>query len=343
MSEFPPWSVHLGRFYRVPMRVHALFFAVAVTAMYLATRQGGNESVGYGLLAVAVLFVSVLAHELGHLFAAARLGGQCDQIVIGPLGGLGPVEVPRERQVELIAVLAGPMVNLGLLLVVLPILIVARVGLAPLASVLEPAELLQGDWWVVTLKLIFWTNCLLLVVNLLPAFPLDGARFLRALLWPSLDYRGAGHVAVRTSKLTAVGICVLAWLVGDALVADVLPTWVPLVLLAIWLYGSAQQEAARLDEGDWEEELLSYDFSQGYTSLERNFESPRRAGNSVRRWLQQRSELRRRKRQARELEEERQVDSILMRLHETGMKGLTAKQRALLNRVSARYRSRQRS
>jgi stage IV sporulation protein FB len=343
MSEFSPWCLQLGRVYRVPVRVHAQFFAVSVLALFLATCQPGNQSAGLGLMAITILFVSVLAHEMGHLLAAARLGGQCEQIVIGPLGGLGQIEVPRERQTELIMVLAGPLVNLGLVLLVLPILVLARIGLTPLASLLEPAELLQGEWWVVLLKLTFWINGMLLVANLLPAFPFDGARLLRTMLWPTLDYRSAGQVAVRTSKLTAVGICILAWLVRDSLLADVLPTWVPLALVAIWIYGSAQQEALRLDESDWDEELFNYDFSQGYTSLERNFETPRRAGSSVRRWLQQRSELRRRKRQAREMDEERQVDAILIRLHESGMQGLSAKERALLNRVSARYRNRQRS
>jgi stage IV sporulation protein FB len=61
----------------------------------------------------------------------------------------------------------------------------------------------------------------------------------------------------------------------------------------------------------------------------------------MRQWLQNRREMRRRKRLWQEQEEERQVDSILLRLHEVGLEGLSAKERALLNRVSARYRNRQ--
>jgi hypothetical protein len=109
----------------------------------------------------------------------------------------------------------------------------------------------------------------------------------------------------------------------------------------VFVYSSASAEAARLEEADWEEDLFSYDFSQGYTSLERTMDPPRKPSSSMRRWLENRREMRRRKRQWMEQEEERQVDAILIRLHEKGMAGLTAKERAVLQRVSARYRNRQ--
>ena len=141
----------------------------------------------------------------------------------------------------------------------------------------------------------------------------------------------------------AVALCVWAWLVGDAESATILPSWVPLSMLAIVVYFSAQHEAAHADDSEWDEELFSYDFSQGYTSLERTSEPRGRPKSSVQRWLHTRRELHRRRRESQEQEEERQVDEILLRLHEAGMAGLSAKERALLNRVSQRYRNRQRS
>jgi Zn-dependent protease len=336
MSDFSAWSLYVGRWHRVAVRVHLLLVVVGVFAVFLATSEPG-----YGLLATAILLASALVHESGRAFAAVRLGGTCEQIVVGPLGGLVSPEVPRERSAELITAVAGPAVNLGVVLVTLPILIAAGIEVAPLVSLLAPAGLGTGELWEVALKQVFWINGMLVVANMLPAFPLAGARALRSMLWPSLDYRVAGHVVARASKLTALGLCILAWLVAGDMLAGVLPTWLPLILVATWLFGMAQQESMRLDESEWDEELFNYDFSQGYTSLERNFESPRRSGSSVRRWLQNRSELRRRRREAREHEEERKVDEILIRLHETGMESLSAKERALLNRVSARYRNRQ--
>lgn len=342
MSEPSHWKMYLGRLRRVHPRLHPLFWAAAVVMVFLSTSQVGQETIGYGLMAVAVLLASVLLHEAGHLLAAIRVGGSPEQVTLGPLGGLTFPELPREPQAEFFTALAGPIVNLVLVLITLPMLFVAQVGVLELLSPLQPRGLVEGAWWIVTLKLAFWINWLMLLVNLLPAFPFDGARVLRALLWPALDYRSATQVAVRTTKLTAVGLCILAWLVSDVRSAEVLPAWVPLALFAVFVYSSAAGELTRLEEADWEEELFNYDFSQGYTSLERTIEQPRKSmGSPVRRWLENRREMRRRKRRWLEQEEERQVDQILVRLHESGLDGLTAKERALLNRVSARYRNRQ--
>jgi hypothetical protein len=209
--------------------------------------------------------------------------------------------------------------------------------LDPLALV----DLVAGPWWMAALRLTFWFNWLLLLANLLPAFPLDGARILRAILWPALDYRGATMVAVRTSKLVALALCVWAYFVGGQQSAASLPSWLPLVTLAIFLYFSASAEAVKTEEADWDEDLLSYDFSQGYTSLERASEPRPRPAGLVHRWLQNRREMRRRRQETLERDEERQVDAILSRLHASGMEGLTADERALLHRVSARYRDRQ--
>src|SRR5262245_25855375 len=119
MSDSASWSLLVGRWHRVNVRIHALFVAVAIFALFLATSDPQQQSPGYGLLGVAILLASVLAHEWGHFMASTRVGGGGDQIVVGPLGGLGPLEVPREPQLELIATLAGPLVNLAILLLAL--------------------------------------------------------------------------------------------------------------------------------------------------------------------------------------------------------------------------------
>jgi len=340
MSDFSSWSLQLGRWFHVHVRVHALFVATAVFAVFLSTSHQADAA-AYGALSVAILFLSVLAHEFGHSAAATRVGGTSERITIGPLGGLSHPEVPRESQAELITTFAGPLVNLGILLVALPLMVAANVAVPPLLNPLAPSGLIDGSWWDVTLKLTFWINWLLLTVNLLPAYPFDGGQMLRTLLWPALEHRAAGLVVVRVSKLTALAMCVGAWMLRDTQSADVLPAWVPLVLFAAFIWFSAQHEWMRLETAEWDDELFSYDFSQGYTSLERGPEPSRPPGSSMRRWLDNRREQRQRRRQWIEQEEERQVDEILVRLHETGMNSLSAKERALLNRVSARFRNRQ--
>ncbi len=343
MSDSSGWSMSLGRWGRVQFRLHAVFLVVAVFAFLLATHSGQPGGGGSAALAVGILFASVVAHELGHALAATRVGSSVERIVIGPLGGLGSYDAPREPHAELITILAGPLVNLVLLLLTLPLLLLAGVSVPILLAPLEPVGLIEGPWWTVALKLAFWTNWLLLVVNLLPAFPLDGARILRALLWPALDVRGANLVAVRISKLTALLLCVWAWFISDAATAWALPAWLPLVMLAILVYFCAAQEANKSEEAEWDEELFNYDFSQGYTSLERSSQPRPRPPGLVQRWLSARRELRKQRRESQERDEERQVDEILSRLHASGMNGLTAKERALLQRVSVRYRNRQQS
>ena len=242
MSDSSSWSLPLGRWMRVHVRVHALFLVVAVFTLFLATR-GADTGAPHAAIAIGVLLASVLLHEWGHALAAIRVGGSAETLLIGPLGGLRFVEVPREPHAELIASLAGPLVNLGILLAVLPVLLLSGVAVPGLLNPLEPVELMQGPLGIVALKLTLWINWLILLANLLPAFPFDGARMLRAMLRPALDERGATLVAVRASKLTALGLCVWAWLASDSATGAALPSWVPILSLAILVYFSAAQEA----------------------------------------------------------------------------------------------------
>lgn len=344
MRDFSNWSLNLGRFYGVQVRLHAFFLFFSVLALYLATRDPSQDLGGRTVLSLVILLLSVLAHEIGHTVAAFRVGGSADQIVIGPLGGLAPPSVPHEPQHELITALAGPLMNFLIWLAMGPVLLVAGVNLLGLLHPLSPEAVIEGPMWLVALKLTFWLNWLLVLVNLLPVFPLDGGRVLRALLWPAVGYRRAVLAVTWGAKVTAVAMCMAAWMLGDYFPQALVPAWVALLILAIFLFFSARQEASRVEEQELEEELFSYDFSQGYTSLERSLEPPRPSGPGIlRRWFVERRRARLRRQQVAEQDEERQVDAILARVHTTGMAGLTAKERAVLERVSARYRNRQRS
>ena len=346
MRDFSSWSINLGRWHGIHVRLHAFFLLFAVFTLYLSTRKPDHGLALYGLISLGILFLSVLAHEIGHCLAAARVGGSADQIVIGFLGGLTQSAVPHEPQAELITALAGPVVNVFICLITAPIILAGGDNLLGLLRPLEPDGVVDGLPWLIPIKLTFWLNWLLVLANLvLPAFPLDGGRILRSVLWRAFDYRTSVLCVAWVAKFVALSMAIVAaWFfhAGDS--NGLVPAWVPLSLLAIFLFFSAKQEASRLDEREFEDELFSYDFSQGYTSLERNPDgSHRSSAGPLRRWVDSRREARRRRQQLVEQEEERRVDEILARLHEGGMQQLSPKERALLERVSVRYRNRQRS
>ncbi|HEX4147208.1 MAG TPA: site-2 protease family protein [Pirellulales bacterium] len=345
MRDLASWSINLGRWRGVHVRIHAFFVGLAVLALYLSSRHPHEGLLHDSVLLLGILLASVLLHEIAHAVMAMRLGGHTDQIVVWPLGGLAAPQIPREPQIEIAVALAGPLVNLAICF--MAALLILSHGheheLVGLWRPFDPHGLHSGGTLIVALKLTFWLNWLLVLVNLIPAFPLDGGRVLRSLLRRWLDYRAAGQMVTWMGKLLAVVLCIVACLRWEESSTALLPTWVAYIFLAMILFFSAKQEMARLDESELEDELFNYDFSQGYTSLERHFDRPRRESGpgTLRRWIAHRQEARLRKQRMIEEEEERRVDEILVRLHEAGMTGLSSKDRALLDRVSARYRNRQ--
>jgi hypothetical protein len=197
---------------------------------------------------------------------------------------------------------------------------------------------------LLTAKLAFWFNWVLLLVNLLPAFPFDGGRALRSALVasnPEIRPRRAAHLVATFAKFAALGLLALAALWWSDKSNTVMPVWFSLVLLAMFLYFSARQEEDRADESEPDEELFGYDFSQGYTSLERTSEVHPEHISPFRRWLEERRQNRERRKKQVEADEERRVDEILSRLHDQGIDSLSAEDRSLLKRVSQRLRHRQ--
>lgn len=345
MRDVASWCINLGRCRGVTIRLHVFFLLFSVFTLYFCTRQGDPALVWYGAGALGVLLVSVAIHEFGHALAAFRIGGSVEEIVLGPLGGLVPPRLPRDPRHELVVSVAGPLMNLVVVLATAPLVVLGGGNITGLLHPLAPADLLTGTPWLVGWKMAFWINWVLLLVNVtLPAFPLDGGRILRALLWRRFDQRTAAARVALVANIVAILLCVAAWTMSTGAPQSAIPAWLPLVLLAIFVFFSAKQETARLEEQDLEDELFSYDFSQGYTSLERHLDAMQRGSASpLRRWVESRREARQQRRRMLEQDEERRVDEILARLHQYGIEQLTPKERALLHRVSARYRNRQRS
>lgn len=345
MRDLSNWSLNIGLWGGVRVRLHASFLVVIVLACYLAHLAGTRSSsevdfTAYGLLASLILLVSVAIHELGHGIAAWQLGGGTDLVVLGPLGGMNPPHVPHEPQREVIAALAGPIANLLMMLALTPALIVQDIDLSQiLKQPLHPSNLLSGPLPLVSVKLAFWINWLLMMVNMFPAAPFDGGRALRSVLWPYMTYRGATRVVANSGLVIALCLVLMGWYMHRQAEGRLLPEWVPLATLAIYLFFSARQEARKIEEEEIDDDLFGYDFSQGYTSLERAASAPRRP-SLLKRWLQQRRDKKLLRLRDIEEEEERRFDEVLIRVKDLGMNGISPEERALLHRVSARYRNR---
>jgi stage IV sporulation protein FB len=347
MRDANSWTLNCGWWGGVRVRAHASLLIVAVLAVYLVdrvfpARDDFAMRLLYPALWMAILLVSVVLHELGHLIAAWRLGGAIDLVVIGPLGGMNPPHVPHQPQREIAVALAGPLVNFILAASAAAGLFACGTNIhGLLLQPLYPTTLLDGSAWLVALNMVLWVNWVLFVVNLLPAAPLDGGRALRSVLWPATGYRVATRIMSHSGMLIALGLVLLSWLVYQPRELQLVPPWVPLLVMAIYLFFSAKQELDRMEEQDQEEELFGYDFSEGYTSLERAVRtaSPKRVG-IVRRWLQRRRKLRQRRLREMEQDEERRVDSILVRVKESGISSISPEERSLLQKVSRRYRDR---
>jgi Zn-dependent protease len=187
--------------------------------------------------------------------------------------------------------------------------------------------------WVVQVSRLFWLNWFLFLLNLVPAFPLDGGRLLQCLLWWRADYR--------QGTLTAIFVGFLMMLVFGVLS---IVLYEPLVLgLALFMYVACRRQWILLETGG-EESLFGYDFSEGYTSLERDQPQPappRRRQSWFQRWLQRRAERKMRREQEQREAEERRMDELLEKVQRVGMQGLTEEERRFLIRASARYRNNQ--
>lgn len=352
MRNSASWSTSLGRWGGVQVRVHLLFWIFAACTIYLSsTRQapaGGPPLPVAAAGIIGILFISLLLHEFGHFLAALQLGGDCEQIVIWPLGGLSPPRPPADVRHELAMHLAGPLANAAVCIVA-GIVVSMHDGahVKDLLNPLAPRNLFDppgASLLLVTAKLTLWINYVLWLVNLLPAFPFDGGRVFRAAVLatrPDLSAQRVVLLVTSLAKIAALVLVLIALLMWSDKSNPIVPVWFSLVLLALMLYFSARQEEERVVELNLEDPTFGYDFSQGFTSLERSSQSSTESVGPFRRWLDERRQARLQQQRELEEEEERRVDEILGRLHEHGMESLSGEERSLLQRVSQRYRHRQ--
>src|SRR6266498_4543050 len=168
------WSIPIFRIAGIQLRIHVTFVLLIAWLAFGYYAQGGTPAAAEGVIFVLLLFLCVVLHEFGHALAAKSFGINTPDITLLPIGGVARLErMPEEPKQELVIAVAGPAVT---------------------ALIALGAFIGGGSWdYPPTTKssipdLLFTMNVMLLLFNLLPAFPMDGGRVLRALLATHLSY-----------------------------------------------------------------------------------------------------------------------------------------------------------
>ncbi|MBI2568707.1 MAG: site-2 protease family protein [Candidatus Schekmanbacteria bacterium] len=224
------WSWKIGSVAGIDIYVHGTF-AILLAWIALSHARAGAalpEIVG-DMAFVVLVFAIVVLHELGHALMARRFGVRTKDITLLPIGGLARLEkLPEEPRHELLIALAGPAVNVALAV----LLIVVTVPLAQMSSISDAATA-GGNF----LAKLFWVNVVLAAFNLIPAFPMDGGRVLRALLSMGTDRVRATEIAAAVGQVFAVLIGLVGALVNPFLV---------LIALFVWLGAAGEARAVRI-------------------------------------------------------------------------------------------------
>jgi len=197
-------------------------------------------------------------------------------------------------------------------------------ALAPLG-----VERALAPGWAVWLNRIFWLSWALFLFNLIPAFPLDGGQMLQAIVWGRTDYRRGTTVACQSGFIVAVLFVVAAIWINEA-------TLIGLAMFMLYLAGS------KLQELDREDGPFGYDFSAGYTSLEKDDEpeaKPKRPG-ALARWMQARKDRKEKAAAEQKARDSERMEALLEKINAGGMGSLSAEERRFLEQFSAKYRKR---
>ena len=217
----------LGRLAGIAVYVHWTFALLVLWIIFSGVRGGsGAVDILWTLLFVFSIFGCVVLHELGHALAARRFGIATHDITLLPIGGVARLDsMPEKPSEELIVAVAGPAVNVFIAALALPF-----VRALPDATEVEAMSSINGG----NFMLMFMTvNITLVLFNLLPAFPMDGGRVLRALLSMRMPRAKATRMAATVGQFCAAGFAILGFM-GNPM----------LVLIAVFIYLGAQSEAA---------------------------------------------------------------------------------------------------
>jgi Zn-dependent protease/CBS domain-containing protein len=219
------WCLTIGSVAGTAIRIHATFLLFLAWIFGVNYFSGGPQVAWSSLLFVVHLFLCVLLHEFGHIFTARGFGVRTPDVILLPIGGVARLErIPEKPSEEFLIAIAGPAVNVVIALVLIAVG-GANLSADHVASTLEAAHVSLVDRLAAV-------NLFLALFNLIPAFPMDGGRVLRALLAARLGHVRATEIAAMIGQGVAFVLGFLG-LFGNPL----------LILIAIFVYLAASAEA----------------------------------------------------------------------------------------------------
>lgn len=222
------WSFPIGTVRGTVIRVHVTFFLLLLWIGASHASRGGLPDALAGVAFISLVFACVVLHELGHAAAAGRYGIATPDITLLPIGGMARLDhIPEEPWREIAIALAGPAVNVGICL----LLAAALGGIPSIQDGLTVEDPRAGF-----LPRLFWVNAFLVLFNMIPAFPMDGGRVLRAALALRMGHRDATRVAARVGQGVAILLGFLG-LFGAPL----------LIFIALFVWLGAAGESAEED------------------------------------------------------------------------------------------------
>jgi stage IV sporulation protein FB len=186
------WSISVGRLGGIEVRIHLTFFLLVVWLAVTAGAKGGQAAAIDAVVFILAIFACVLAHEFGHILVARHFGIGTRDITLLPIGGVASIErMPEKPGQELLIALAGPAVN-----VVIALILFALHGAGGSINIAGALENHDVD----LITRLASVNVVLVIFNLIPAFPMDGGRVLRALLSYRMDRAEATRLAARIGQ-----------------------------------------------------------------------------------------------------------------------------------------------
>jgi len=218
------WSFNIGSVAGTVIRVHITFLLFLAWIFGASYVTGGTEAAWSGLIFILLVFLCVLLHEFGHIFTARAFGVQTPDVVLLPIGGVARLErIPEQPREEFLIAIAGPLVNVA----IAGILLLAGASLTT-----HEAIAAVDNSKIPMIDRLAAVNLFLALFNLIPAFPMDGGRILRAILSARLGFVRATEVAASVGQ----GLAFLLGFVG--LFFNPI-----LIFIAIFVYLAAASEA----------------------------------------------------------------------------------------------------